>query len=296
LKRALLLLAILVAGSNLFAADLRVLLMMGSAKDVQTALTQGAQLNDQDGDPTALMTAAMTNTDGGVMGVLVKAGEKVNAQTSDGKTALMFAAQSGNGVAVSALVKLGADVTLQVDANGSYSLADADRLAALDDLGVACLEQPLAPDALLDHAALATRLRTPIGLDESIVSANAAHDAVAVGACAVVSIKSALVGGIDAARRTHDVCVAANVAARAGGMLETGVGRAVLVALAALPGFTIPGDCSASDRYFDEDVTEPFELDDGRIRVPAGPGIGVTPRAEVLARCTIARERWRAGR
>ena len=192
--------------------------------------------------------------------------------------------------------ELGAEVTLQVDANGSYSLADADRLAALDDLGVACLEQPLAPDALLDHAALATRLRTPIGLDESIVSANAAHDAVAVGACAVVSIKSALVGGVDAARRTHGVCVAANVAARAGGMLETGVGRAVLVALAALPGFTVPGDCSASDRYFDEDVTEPFELEEGRIRVPAGPGIGVTPRADVLGRCTIARERWRAGR
>jgi O-succinylbenzoate synthase len=185
---------------------------------------------------------------------------------------------------------VGADVTLQADANGSYRLDDADRLSALDQYGLVCLEQPLAPDALLDHAQLGQRLRTPIGLDESITSEGVARDAIAVHACRVVSIKNALVGGIEAARRVHDGCVAAGIAARAGGMLETGVGRAALGALASLQGFTVPGDLSASDRYFDEDVTEPFVLEDGRLRVPAGPGIGVTPRPDRLAQCTIARE------
>jgi len=183
------------------------------------------------------------------------------------------------------------DVIIQVDANGSYTISDADRLRALDSFGVACLEQPLAPAALLDHALLVEVLRTPIGLDESITSPAAARDAIALRACAVVSIKAALVGGLDAARATYDACVAANVAARAGGMLETGVGRAALVALASLPGFTVTGDLSASNRYFEEDLTAPFELTDGRLAVPVGPGLGVTPLPEVLARLTLARER-----
>ncbi|MDQ1509564.1 MAG: o-succinylbenzoate synthase, partial [Actinomycetota bacterium] len=152
-------------------------------------------------------------------------------------------------------------------------------------------EQPLAPDALLDHARLAKRLRTRIGLDETITSARTARDAIEVGACRVVSIKSGRVGGLDEARRALETCRSVGVAARAGGMLETGVGRAALVALASLPGFTVPGDLSASSRYFADDVTEPFELRDGRIAVPTGPGLGVTPRPDVLARRTIARER-----
>jgi O-succinylbenzoate synthase len=186
---------------------------------------------------------------------------------------------------------VGSDVTLQADANGTYTLVDADRLAALDQYALRCLEQPLPPDALLDHARLGERLQTPIGLDESIVSEGVASDAIELGACRVVSIKNALVGGIDAARRVHDRCVAAGVAARAGGLLETGVGRAALVALAALPGFTVPGDLSASDRYFEDDVTEPFVLTGGQLTCPTGPGIGVTPLPDRLAQCTLARER-----
>ena len=192
--------------------------------------------------------------------------------------------------------EVGSGVTIQVDANGTYALADADQLEQLDAFDLACIEQPLAPDALLDHARLAARLRTPIGLDESITSARIARDAIAAGACQVVSIKAGLVGGLGEARRTLDVCRAAGIGARAGGMLETGVGRAALVALASLPGFTVTGDLSASSRYFVEDVTEPFELDDGRLAVPTGAGLGVTPRADVLARCTVARERIDATR
>jgi O-succinylbenzoate synthase len=186
---------------------------------------------------------------------------------------------------------VGSDVTLQADANGSYHLDDADRLIALDDYGLTCLEQPLAPDALLDHARLGERLQTPIGLDESITSEGVVRDAIALRACRVVSIKNALVGGIEAARRAHDVCTTAGVAARAGGMLETGVGRAALIALASLPGFTVPGDLSASDRYFRHDITEPFRLDGGQLAVPTGPGLGVTPLPDLLARSTLARER-----
>jgi O-succinylbenzoate synthase len=189
---------------------------------------------------------------------------------------------------------VGPDVTLQVDANGSYTLADAEHLAALDPLDLACFEQPLAPDALVDHARLAARLQTPLGLDETITSARVAADALDLNACEIVSIKCGLVGGPDAARATHDVCVRARAAARAGGMLETGVGRAALIALASLPGFTVTGDLSASARYFEHDVTEPFELDHGRLAVPSKPGIGVTPLPDMLARCAIAHERWRA--
>jgi len=187
--------------------------------------------------------------------------------------------------------EIGDDAAIQTDANGSYTLGDADRLAALDDYEIACLEQPLAPDALLDHARLVEKLRTPVGLDETITSTGVARDAIALRACDVVSIKSALVGGLDEARSTHDACVAAGVGARAGGMLETGVGRAALLALASLPGFTVVGDVSASARYFAQDVTEPFVLDHGRLAVPTGPGLGVMPEPGVLARCTVAHER-----
>ena len=190
---------------------------------------------------------------------------------------------------------VGDDLPLAADANGSYTLADAPALTGLDAFGLQCLEQPLAADALADHATLAARMRTPTCLDESVTSATVARDAISFGAARVVSVKPARLG-ITEARAVHDVCVANGVPAVAGGMLETGIGRAVLVAVAALPGFTMTGDCSASDRYFglDGDLTEPFVLEDGRLRVPDGPGLGVTVRREQLERFTVARERIRA--
>jgi O-succinylbenzoate synthase len=186
--------------------------------------------------------------------------------------------------------ELGDDVTIAVDANGSYRLDQAADLARLDAYGLQCVEQPLAPDALSDHAELARRLRTRVALDESIVSARGAATALALGACALVNVKWGRVGGIAEARRVHDACVAAGAPAVIGGMLETGIGRAVNLAFAALPGFTEPGDLSASDRYFAEDLTEPHVLVNGRVRVPDGPGIGVEPRPEVLKRYTVFRE------
>jgi O-succinylbenzoate synthase len=175
---------------------------------------------------------------------------------------------------------------LQVDANTAYRITDARHLARLDELGLLLVEQPLADDDLAGHAELAAVLGTPICLDESIVSAAVAESAIRLGACSIVNIKPARVGGYLEARRVHDVCASHGVPVWCGGMLETGVGRAANLALAGLPNFTLPGDTSASARYYAEDITEPFVLDEGRLRVPTGPGIGVTPLPDVLAGAT----------
>jgi O-succinylbenzoate synthase len=173
--------------------------------------------------------------------------------------------------------RFGDDLLLQVDANSAYRADDVEGLIALDAFELLLVEQPLAPDDLVGHARLAERMRTPICLDESIISVHALHAALELRACSIVNIKPGRVGGLLEARRIHDACRAAGVPVWCGGMLETGLGRAANVALASLPGFTLPGDLSASDRYFERDITEPFVLDDGRLPVPTGPGIGVEP-------------------
>jgi o-succinylbenzoate synthase len=184
--------------------------------------------------------------------------------------------------------RFGDELLLQVDANTAYTLADARHLAQLDPFDLLLIEQPLPEDDIRGHAALARVLRTPVCLDESITSARAAADAIALGATSVVNIKPGRVGGYVEARRVHDVCVANGVPVWCGGMLETGVGRAANLALAALPGFVLPGDTSASDRYFARDVTRPFVLEDGHVAVPSGPGLGVAPDQGVLDEITTA--------
>ncbi|HSK28269.1 MAG TPA: o-succinylbenzoate synthase [Jiangellales bacterium] len=179
--------------------------------------------------------------------------------------------------------RYGDDVLLQVDANAAYDLADAAHLARLDDFGLLLIEQPLAEDDLRQHAELARLVRTPICLDESIESAKDAADAIALGACRVVNVKPGRVGGYLEAVRVHDVCRALGVPVWCGGMLETGVGRGANVALSALPGCTLPGDTSASDRYYARDLTEPFVLDGGHLPVSEQPGLGPHPLPEALA-------------
>jgi O-succinylbenzoate synthase len=174
------------------------------------------------------------------------------------------------------------DILLQVDANAAYSLSDAQQLAKLDEFDLLLIEQPLPEEDVRGHAELARLLRTPVCLDESITSARSAADAIAVGACRIVNIKAGRVGGYLEARRIHDVCAANGIPVWCGGMLETGLGRAGNVALAALENFTLPGDTSASGRYYAQDITEPFVLHDGRLEVPQGPGLGVAPIPEVL--------------
>jgi len=184
----------------------------------------------------------------------------------------------------------GDDFPLQVDANAAYTLADARHLARLDDFGLLLIEQPLGEDDLREHAVFARLVDTPICLDESVTSAKAAADAILLGAASVINIKPGRVGGYLEARRVHDLCRATGVAAWCGGMLETGIGRAANAALAALPGFTLTGDISASDRFYAEDITAPFVLDDGCIAVPRGSGLGVDPimeRVEAFTRSVV---------
>jgi o-succinylbenzoate synthase len=179
------------------------------------------------------------------------------------------------------------DILLSVDANAAYTLEQADVFHALDDLDLLMIEQPLHHDDLLDHAALQRELRTDLCLDESIRSSADAAAAIELGACRIVNIKQGRVGGVLEARRVHDEARAAGVPVWCGGMLETGVGRALNLALASMPGFTLPGDTSGSARYFHEDLTEAFELNpDGTMVVPTGPGIGVDPRPDRLEACT----------
>lgn len=180
------------------------------------------------------------------------------------------------------------EILLQVDANTAYTLADAAQLAKLDDLDLLLIEQPLPEDDVRGHAELARLVRTPICLDESIVSAHSAVDAIELGACSIVNIKAGRVGGYLEARRVHDVCAERGIPVWCGGMLETGLGRAANVALAALPNFTLPGDTSGSGRYYAQDITEPFVLRDGRLAVPTGPGLGVTPLPDVLDELTTS--------
>jgi O-succinylbenzoate synthase len=185
------------------------------------------------------------------------------------------------------------DILLQVDANTAYTRADAHHLAQLDAFDLLLIEQPLPEEDVRGHAELAQVVRTPICLDESITSAAAAEEAIALGACSIVNIKAGRVGGYLEARRIHDVCAANGVPVWCGGMLETGLGRAANVALAALPNFTLPGDTSASGRYYAQDIVEPFVLEGGTLAVPTGPGLGVTPLEDELARFTVSVETLR---
>ena len=170
--------------------------------------------------------------------------------------------------------KFGA-VPLQVDANTAYRESDGEHLAELDEFDLLLIEQPLPEDQVLGHARLAKVVRTPICLDESIHSYQAAADAIELRACRIINIKPGRVGGYLEGVRIHDLCLEHGIPVWMGGMLETGLGRAGNVAMAAMAGFTLPGDTSASDRYYHRDITEPFVLEDGRLRVPDGPGLGV---------------------
>ncbi len=190
------------------------------------------------------------------------------------------------------------DLRLQVDANSAYTLESALALQPLDALNLLLIEQPLADDDLWDHRSLQARLRTPICLDESIVSPRHARQALEMGACRVINIKAGRVGGLSQAVAIHDLCLSQGVAVWCGGMLETGVGRAANLALASLPGFVLPGDISASERYYKEDITqERFSLNpDSTIDVPDAPGLGVTIDFQALRRFTLAQTTCVAGR
>lgn len=183
---------------------------------------------------------------------------------------------------------------LQVDANAAYDSNDPAPLLALDGHSLLMVEQPFAKQDLMGHIRLAERLDTPVCLDESIGSALEAGQAVELGACQVVNIKPGRVGGLSEAIRIHDLCFAQDVPVWCGGMLETGIGRAANLALATLPGFSLPGDISASDRYYAEAIAWPrFELNpDSTIEVPSGIGLGIEVDRTALGRFTLRKQEF----
>jgi O-succinylbenzoate synthase len=184
---------------------------------------------------------------------------------------------------------IGPDVPLQVDANTAYRRDDIDHLCHLDEFGLLLIEQPLPEDDLVGHVQLARAARTPICLDESITSVTVARDAIEIGACEIVNLKPGRVGGYLEARRIHDLCVELGVPVWCGGMLETGIGRAANAALAALDGFTLTGDISASSRFWTRDIVHhPIEVVDGHVAVPGGPGFGVEIDQEFLDSVTTS--------
>jgi O-succinylbenzoate synthase len=184
------------------------------------------------------------------------------------------------------------DIPLMVDANAAYTLDDMNIMKELDQYNLMMIEQPLSHDDLYDHAELQKELKTPVCLDESIKTVNDAELALKIGSCRIINIKHGRVGGLLQSKRIHDLCYKKKVPVWAGGMLEFGIGRATNIALASLEGFCLPNDISATNRYYTEDITEPFILnEDGTITVPNSPGIGVTVKEDVLEKYTL-KKRW----
>jgi O-succinylbenzoate synthase len=188
------------------------------------------------------------------------------------------------------------DLRLQVDANSAYTLESAQALKEIDDLDLLLIEQPLFEDDIWDHRKLQAEFKTPICLDESVITPRHARYALEMEACRVINIKPARLAGLSQGIAVHDYCLARNVPVWCGGMLETGVGRATNLAIASLPGFVLPGDISASDRYYKRDITnERFVLNpDSTIDVPAGPGLGVTIDQAALKEFTLTEMLLRA--
>jgi O-succinylbenzoate synthase len=253
---------------------------------LETALLD-AELRRAEMSFAAYLGAVRTEVDCGVsVGIYddpAQLVEVVEAHLAEGYRRVKLKIEPGRDVQMVAAVRdRFPEILLQVDANAAYTLADANQLVKLDEFDLLMIEQPLPEEEVRAHAELARLIRTPICLDESITSARGAAEAIAMGACRIVNIKAARVGGYLEARRIHDVCAANGVPVWCGGMLETGLGRAGNVALAALANFTLPGDTSASSRYYAQDITEPFVLHDGRLEVPTGAGLGVAPVPEIL--------------
>ena len=262
---------------------------------LETALLD-AQLRESNTSLGSFLGAVRESVPAGVsVGIMDSVPELLNAvdgYLDDGYLRIKLKIEPGWDVAPVRAVRerYGSDLLLQVDANTAYTLADARQLAKLDAFDLLLIEQPLPETDIAGHAELARIVRTPICLDESITSAAVAVHAINIGATRIVNIKPGRVGGYLEARRIHDVCAAHGVPVWCGGMLETGIGRAANVALAALPGFVLPGDTSASGRYYRADITEPFVLAAGQLAVPTGPGSGVSPVPELLDEVTTGVE------
>ena len=221
--------------------------------------------------------------------------EKVRRALEEGYQKAKIKVKPGADLAYLAAVReeLGAGAPLMADANSAYTTADFDHLATLDRYDLMMIEQPLASDDLVRHAALQRRLTTPLCLDESITSVDRVEDMLTLHSGRIVNIKPGRVGGLAAARAIHDRCATAGVPVWCGGMLESGIGRAYNVALASLPNFVLPGDISPSARYWQQDIVTPeWTMDTaGMVTVPRDqPGLGVTVDRDRVENLTVRSE------
>jgi O-succinylbenzoate synthase len=198
---------------------------------------------------------------------------------------------------VAAVRKEFPDILLSVDANSAYELKDVDHLKKLDRFNLLMIEQPLQWDDIQSHAKLQSQVQTAICLDECINNVAHAVAAIEVGACRIINIKLGRVGGHSSARQVHDVCQQHSLPVWCGGMLESGVGRAHNIAMSTLPNFTLPGDVSASQRYWQEDIIKPeVEVTShGTIRVPRSTGLGYIVKRDLVDRLTVRARDWKAG-
>ena len=228
-----------------------------------------------------------------IAGTLEETLAEVALRVQEGYQRIKVKVQPGWDVHVVAAVRkqVGDSVILQVDANGAYSLADTEQLAALDDYDLACVEQPLEWDSLIEHAELQRTLRTPICLDESLRSVADVRRALALDACRNVNLKPARVGGITASLRIAELCAARGVPLWCGGMMESGIGRAANLALCSLPAFTQPADMSPASVLFAWDLVDPtYQVaPDGTIEVPSQPGVGFEVRLDRVEANTVRR-------
>jgi len=226
--------------------------------------------------------------------------EEVAARLAEGYHKIKVKVMPGSDVEFLTALRdtLGPDIPLMVDANSAYTPADTDRLTALDGLGLMMIEQPFGTDDLLQHAHLQKLLTTPICLDESITGPDRVRDMLELGSGRIVNIKPGRVGGMGPSIAIHDLCLEAGIPVWCGGMLESGVGRGFNLALASLPGFTLPGDLSPSARYWEQDIIIPeWSMEsDGTIALPLDePGTGVEVDADLVESLTSRSEVLTAG-
>lgn len=224
--------------------------------------------------------------------------EKVEQELSCGYQRIKLKIKPGKDVEfVAAVRERYPKIMLSVDANSAYSLGDADHLRKLDKFELIMIEQPLGWDDIYSHARLQSQIRTALCLDECINNRQDADAAIAIGACKIINIKLGRVGGHTGARKVHDVCVERAVPVWCGGMLESGIGRAHNIAMSTLPGFTLPGDVSASSRYWTEDIIEPeVEVSSrGTIASPGAPGLGYAVKRKLVERFCVRSRNWTHG-
>jgi len=234
----------------------------------------------------------------GIFGTIDELLEQVQGYVDDGYARIKLKIEPGWDIEPVRLVRdlIGPEMGLQVDANTAYGRTDAEHLRGLDPYDLLLIEQPLPEEDILGHAQLAAAIDTPVCLDESIVSLQTAADAIELGAAEIVNIKPGRVGGYLEARRIHDLCLNRGVPVWCGGMVETGIGRAANAALAALPGFTLPGDISAASRFYRRDIVrDPITVEDGQVRVPDAPGMGFELDHEFLDSITTSSTTLEAG-